>query len=126
MNGLTFFAEDVFGFQFAVDDKGFHSFDPETGELEAMAETLDEWVESILSEYEELTGYGLAHAWQSRNGRLRNGYRLAPAVPFMLGGMYEVDALREKPDQELAAFRAHIYTQVRDTPDGEQVHINLM
>ncbi|MGW1129995.1 hypothetical protein [Streptomyces griseoluteus] len=126
VDGFTFFAEDVFGFQFAVAETGFYSFDPETAELQSMAATADEWANQILEDHEELTGSGLAHVWQSMNGPLRSGYRLAAATPFCLGGEFTLDALKPKEGLELAHFRADVYAQIRDLPDGAQVRINLI
>ena len=126
LDGLCCFAEDVYGFQFAVDEEAFYSFDPETGELQEMANSATAWAERILADYDELTGYSMGHAWQVSNGPIGAGRRLAPAIPFVVGGEYSVAALRDKPDLELARFRAHVYEQIRDLPDGAQLRINLM
>ncbi|MEV7500393.1 hypothetical protein [Streptomyces sp. NPDC093018] len=125
-NGLTFFAEDVFGFQFAVDDERFYMFDPETAELDPVAASSGEWADCILEEFDELTGYSVAHLWQSLNGPLRCGFRLTPAVPFFLGGEFKAEALKEKRDLDVARMRAHVYTQTKDLPDGSQVKIALI
>ncbi|MEV4708510.1 hypothetical protein [Actinoplanes sp. NPDC049316] len=124
-DNLLFFAEDVFGFPFAVSDSGFHSFDPETAELEFVGGTAEEWAGAILDDSDMLTGYQLAHEWQVRHGALAPGYRLAPALPFVLGGEYNTEALRAKPDVELAEFRAEVYTRIKDLPDGAQIRIQL-
>lgn len=50
---------------------------------------------------------------------------MAPAVPFVLGGSYDVGALRAKSDVELARFRASVFAQIRDLPDGAQIRITL-
>jgi hypothetical protein len=121
----TFFAEDVFGFQFINAGEGFFSFDPETAELSHLGNSVEEWARSILDDYEALTGFRIAHAWQSVNGPLWVGYRLAPSVPFMLGGEYKAESLRAKPDLELASFRAKVYTQTKDLPDGSSVRLIL-
>jgi hypothetical protein len=122
---LVFFAEDALGFPFAVSDSGFFSFDPETAELELLGATADEWAAALLEDPDVLTGYPAAHDWQVENGALAPGYRLAPAVPFVLGGEYDAEALRAKPDVELADFRAMVYTRIKDLPDGAQVSIQL-
>lgn len=126
VDGLTFFAEDVFGFQFAVDPGGVHLFNPETAQLERMAASVEEWADQILANFNELTGYTLAQSWQSRNGPLKPGFRLAPSVPFILGGRYEVADLKEQRDLELARIRAHVHAQIKDLPDGAQVKITLI
>lgn len=56
---------------------------------------------------------------------IAQGSRLAPAVPFVLGGSYDVGALRAKSDVELARFRASVFAQIRDLPDGAQIRITL-
>lgn len=124
--GMWCFAEDIFGFQFAVNEEGFYSFDPETAELRQIATSAMMWAERILVDYDELTGYSMGHAWQLLNGPIGVGRRLAPAIPFVVGGEYSIAALRDKPDLELAQFRAHVYAQIKDLPDGTQLRINLM
>ena len=124
--GMTFFAEDVFGFQFGVSEDGFFTFDPETSEIEAIAPDVQGWAAYILENYEEATGYPIAHAWQVANGPLAQGTRLAPAVPFVLGGSFEVDELRAKTDLELARFRADVFGQIKDLPDGATVELKLV
>ena len=73
----------------------------------------------------KLTGYPLAHEWQSQHGALAPGYRLAAALPFVLGGEYKAEAMRAKRDVELADFRASVYSQIKDLPDGAQINIRL-
>jgi hypothetical protein len=69
-DGLFFFAEDAFGGQFALRDGGVVTFDPETGNIGEMASNLEGWADQLLRDYEMLTGFPLAHAWQSvcKNG----------------------------------------------------------
>ncbi|MFV2110627.1 hypothetical protein, partial [Micromonospora sp. LOL_015] len=119
------FAKDAFGFQFTLDGSGFFSFDPETAELEYLGKNVEDWAAAILDNADTLTGFPLAHQWQIVNGELPPGCRLASAVPFVLGGEYSVEALRAKPDIELASFRAHVYTQIKDLPDGASVNIRF-
>ncbi|MFJ8831169.1 hypothetical protein [Micromonospora aurantiaca] len=122
---LTCFAEDVFGFQFAADESGFYSFDPETAEIELVADSVEGWAQAVLEDIDVMVGYSLAREWQERNGGLQQGFRLAPAVPFALGGKFEAAGMRAKPDGELASFRASVYEQTRDLPDGAQVRLRL-
>ena len=126
LDGMWCFAEDVFGFQFAVSDDGFYSFDPEIAELQHIATSATQWADRIMADYDQLTGYPLGYAWQAVNGPIKAGHRLAPAVPFVLGGEYSVAALQEKPELELARFRSHVYAKIRDLPDGAQVSIDLI
>src|SRR5262245_58032733 len=43
LSKLFFFAEDVFGGQFAISEAGIVSFDPETAECKPLAATFEEW-----------------------------------------------------------------------------------
>jgi len=83
---LHFFAEDVFGGQFAVSDDSIVSFDPETGETEKISDTFEGWAHEIMSDYDYFTGYSLASDWQKENGALPIGHRLIPRQLFVLGG----------------------------------------
>jgi hypothetical protein len=60
--GLVFWAEDTFGCQFALSDDGVYRFDPETGERERVAETLEACAGRILSDYDAETRCGPRHA----------------------------------------------------------------
>lgn len=123
--GLTFFAEDAFGFQFAVGGDGIYSFDPEIAERELVASDIYEWASLILDDYEVQTGFSIMHEWQVRNGAIREGFRLAPSVPFFLGGKFDAQGMRAKESVELMRFRADIYRQVKDLPDGAQVVLRI-
>src|SRR5512138_2055752 len=46
-DGLTFFAEDIFGGQFGIKGDAIYSFDPETGECSRLAGSVDEWAGKI-------------------------------------------------------------------------------
>ena len=117
-SGLLFFAEDAFGGQFAITDGVVVSFEPETGELAHVGDSLLEWAQAILVNYEYMTGHPLAHAWQVRYGALTAGYRLNPRIPFVCGGEYSVENLNAVPSDEGLRQRARLATAIRDLPDG--------
>jgi hypothetical protein len=56
------FAEDVFGEQFGFRGEEVVSFNPESGEVTTLADSLEDWACQILTDYEFLTGYPIAHA----------------------------------------------------------------
>ncbi|MDA1361623.1 hypothetical protein O1R50_18490 [Glycomyces luteolus] len=122
---LLFFAEDLFGFQFGLARSGFYSFDPETTEREFMAKDVFGWAQKILSDADNLTGAPLGDAWIEQNGPLPLGTRLAPVVPFFLGGEFEVDHLNPIPEVELMRFRGDVFQQTKDLPDGAQVDLGF-
>lgn len=116
-----FFAEDIFGGQFCLKRDGVYTFDPETGGTTFLAADLEGWANAILTDYEVLTGYPLAHEWQSANERLPAGSRLAPKVPFVLGGEFSASNLYALDAAESMRLRAGLATQIRDLPDGAQI-----
>src|SRR5690606_29576887 len=65
--GLTFFAEDAFGFQFATDGDAIFSFDPEVAERERVSSDVMEWASLILEDFEVRTGFPVMHEWQVHN-----------------------------------------------------------
>jgi len=126
LQGHLFFAEDIFGVQFALCNLGVRKFDPETGEFVDFASNLKEWAAKILGDYNYETGYHFAHDWQLQNGPLPTGKRLLPKIPFVLGGKYEVEFLYAIDALEGMIFRADIWRQIRDLPDGSQVKLKVI
>lgn len=66
-----FFAQDIYGMQFALQRSGKVSrFDPQTGSMEPLAPSLEDWAALILDDYRSLTGWPIAHEWQTKHGPL--------------------------------------------------------
>lgn len=124
--GLFFFAEDVFGGQFALGEGGIYSFDPETGKREKMSPDLEGWADCILVDYNFLIGYPLAHEWQKMNGELRPENRLVPKTPFVCGGKYTLENLATVNAVDGMKWRADLARQIRDLPDGSQIQIKIL
>ena len=119
--GLVFFAEDAFGGQFALAQEGVVSFDPETGDAEFMASTLEAWAATVLADYDLLTGYPLAREWQVRFGALPVGARLLPKIPFVLGGEFTINNLFAADAVEGMRWRGDVAVQIRDLPNGTTI-----
>lgn len=124
-DGLQFFAEDIFGDQFAIAGDRVVSFNSETGELTKIADTIEEWACAILTDYEFLTGYPFAHDWQEKFDTLVPGQRLAPKVPFVFGGAYDVANLYAMDAVKVMLLRAEIYRQIKDMSDGARVKLTV-
>jgi hypothetical protein len=124
-DGLFSFAEDVFGGQFTLSDRGVGAFDPETGDVTIIAKDIPSWAAAILREPETLSGCPLARQWQRLHGPLAAGRRLAPKTPFILGGPFEVENLASIDTVESLRFRAHLATQIRDVPDGSKISFRI-
>ncbi len=124
----TFFAEDVFGGQFVIGHGGtrISTFDPETGAIESLAGSIDEWAEKVLADHRFLTGYPLAHDWQSLNGPLAAGTRLRPKTPFALQGDYSVSNLYAGEAVEGMRFGGHLAQQIKDLPPGATVTLKVV
>jgi hypothetical protein len=125
-DALLFFGEDIFGGQFALRGQEIVTFDPETGAVNPMAATLDEWAGLLLDDYETVTGFPLAHQWQADHGALQPGVRLLPKLPFVLGGKYTVDNLYELDAVKGMRVRADVARQLRDLPDGAAVSYRVV
>jgi hypothetical protein len=122
---LVFFAEDVFGGQFALRGEEVCTFDPETGDVAPLASSIEDWVDQLLDRYGVLTGYPVAHEWQVANTPLEPGQRLLPKVPFVIGGDYVVDNLHAVDAAEAMRFRGDLAKQIRDLPDGAELRIRF-
>jgi hypothetical protein len=120
-----FFAEDVFGNQFCIEDGKMQLFDAETADREVVAEDLRGWAARILEEYETMTGYPLGHKWQSIYGSLESGRRLLPRIPFVAGGEYSVANLYAGDAVEGMRFRGNLARQIHSLPDGAKIQFKI-
>jgi hypothetical protein len=124
--GLFFFAEDVFGGQFAVADDRVVTFDPETGEIVEIASSLEGWANVLLADPEFYTAFPLAHQWQLHHRALRHDERLVPKRPFVLGGAFAAENLYPLDAVEGMRLRGEIAHQLRDLPDGTSVSLKTV
>ena len=118
------FAYDIFGCQFCIGRLGVVSFNPETGETEPYAPTLDGWASNLLENYREDTGWPLAHDWQIQNRQILPTERLLPKKPFVLGGDFEVHNLVVVRSDIAMQKYAHLYRTVRDATDGSVIELS--
>ena len=125
-DNCVFFAEDIFGGQFCIKGDAIYAFDPETGNLEAIANNLEAWAEEILSDYNVWTGYPLANEWQKSNGALPYNQRLMPKTPFVCGGPFELDNLSPINVVGGMRSRANLACQIVDMPDGAEIQFNII
>jgi hypothetical protein len=125
-DGLLFFAQDTFGGQFAMSAAGIVSFDPETGAVTLIGKDLEDWAAQILADYEQLTGFPLAHAWQVRHGRLAVTDRLLPKRPFVLGGEYTIENLYVLDAVQGMRLRSELARQIATLPDGAEVNFKIV
>ncbi|HKJ50859.1 MAG TPA: SMI1/KNR4 family protein [Gammaproteobacteria bacterium] len=125
-DGCLFFAEDVFGGQFCINNDFVCTFDPETGGLEEMAPSIEKWAKELLNDYNLWTGYSLAHEWQECNGILTKNTRLMPKIPFVCGGQFVIANLVAIDATSGMRSRANLARQIIDLPDGAQIEFKIV
>jgi hypothetical protein len=125
--GLFFFAEDIFQDQFCLSQKeeGVFRFIAETGQTTFSGSSLEKWAERIMTDCRVETGSPLAHEWQEKNGPLKDGQRLMPKIPFIMGGEYNLENLWAGNALEGMRFKGDLALQARHLPDGSQIKLNL-
>ncbi len=121
---FTFFAEDIFGVQYCVQQSDIYVFDPETGIFEILCNSIGDWANIIIQDVNFRTGALIAKEWQNKYGKIQPGSRLLPKKPFVLGGGYEIENLYLCNELEGMRFRACIAKQIRDLPDGSEVIVD--
>ena len=120
------FAEDIFGNQFCYFENKIYQFDAETGDKKYLAKNIEDWSNKILSEFNFLTGYSLAHDWQLKNGTIPYKMRLIPTKLFILGGEYSIDNLRLVDSLEGLKIRGPIAQSILNLENKTKVKINLV
>jgi hypothetical protein len=121
---LFAFAEDIFGYQFCSQGDQIVRFDPETGDVESVCSSVEEWAALICKDYNVQTGYPVAKAWQAKHGPIAQGNRLVPIYPLISKeGSYDVSNFYEVDDLKGMLSRADFARQIRNVQDGEQVKI---
>jgi len=123
---MLFFAEDILGGQFCIHASKIFTFDPETGDIEFVAGTLDEWAAKMLISYNELTAYPLARAWQEAHGKLDNRFRLCPKTPFACGGSFDMENLFAIEAVSGMRSRANLALQIAGLEDGQEVEFTII
>jgi hypothetical protein len=121
VEGLFFFAEDVFGHQFTLSSDGIQLFDPETGDLEPFAASVEEWCAALVDDPDASVVAHVARAWREARGALRPGQRLVPTKPFVIGGTNELENLYELDAVAGMRVRGSIARQIRNLPEGTDV-----
>jgi hypothetical protein len=120
-SSMIFFAEDVFSGQFCTDGKSIFKFDPESGQFDVMASSLDAWAKKMLEDPEFYSGSPILREWEATVGSLQLTDRLAAKQPFIMGGSYSISNLMSMDRSSAMKYHGEIYRQIKDLPDGSQV-----
>ena len=97
------------------------SLDIYSGELEIIANSFNEFITKLEQESDFYTASSLLAEYESVNGKLKNGERLAAKKPFVLGGEYNISNLRILDQQKLLDFAAFIANEINGLPDGSNI-----
>lgn len=131
--GLVFFAEDAFGDQFALDEKGHVlRLRAEQGVVEELADDFDQWVLMAVGAPDELLSREIFTQWVRTNGRLPYGSQLQAYPPFMFvedpadASLEAVDAVENMEfhsaiSQAIASIPPGARMKVEFTEDGLQI-----
>jgi hypothetical protein len=117
----VFFAEDLFGNQFARVGDAVVTFDAETARCEPAGPNLSAWIADLMRDHRVMTGWPLAHEWQVANGPLPAGKRLVPKQPFVTGGEHVRTNLYLADAVAAMRFRGSLARQIADVPDGARI-----
>ena len=120
--GYLFFAQNIFGDQFAHRNNRVYRFDPETGLMEHFADSLVGWAARILDDPEEV-GFLTALAWQQAHGDIPVGKRLFSKIPFVLGGTAAIDNLYLGDPLDALRWRADLARQLKCLVPGTSVRL---
>jgi hypothetical protein len=120
------FAEDIFGNQFCIYDNKVRTFNPETGDAEVVASSLEDWAAKVFDDYNSMTGYRFARDWQKIHGRLPARDRLMPKKPFVLGGNYDLSNLIAMDSVRVMKNLGNLAHQIHDLPDGAKIEFRII
>jgi hypothetical protein len=111
------FAQDVFGDQFLLRDEVVMRLFAETGEVEKMAEDLDEFLAAVNI---DLEGY-----LNVQPGQLEPGQLLLAYPPFCFEEASGKVDLSPLPAAEVIRFHAQVAAQLKDVPEGAKIEFKV-
>lgn len=110
------FAQDQIGDQFLLREGRVIQLCGETGELEALTNSLEEFFSRVSQDIEGFLNVGLRHAMQP-------GQLLLAYPPFVFQESGAGAALSPVRAGEVILFHAELARQLRDVPDGGQIEL---
>jgi hypothetical protein len=123
--GLFFFAEDIFGDQFAFAPEGVVSFQSESGDLKFLTSTFEEWTKLILNDPDYYSGRGFLLGWEGTHGKKLLTHHLCGKMPFVAGGEYDESNIFVAHWTESLGFKSSIAKQIAALPDGTPIRFEI-
>jgi hypothetical protein len=110
------FAQDQVGDQFLIRDNVVFRLSAETGEIERLADSVQDFFGRVSSDIEGFLNVGLGHRMQP--GQLLHAY-----PPFCIKDTSIGVSMRPLPAAEVILVHARFAKQIAAIPDGEQIEI---
>ncbi|HEX4265833.1 MAG TPA: hypothetical protein VH597_15975 [Verrucomicrobiae bacterium] len=112
------FAQDQFGDQFLIRDNVVLRLFAETGEVELLTETVEEFFCGLSADVEHFLNVGLTHP-------LQPGELLLAYPPFVFQQSGATASLKPVRADEVILFHADLARQIRDVPDDGYVEFKI-
>src|SRR5690348_3725097 len=112
------FAQDQVGDQFLLRHGHVLRLSAETGDVEPVANSVDDFLTRVSEDIEGFLNVGLCHT-------MKPGQLLLAYPPFLFRESGAATSLRSSPASEVIRFHGDLARQIRDLPDGSQVQVKL-
>jgi hypothetical protein len=123
---LVFFAEDVFGNQFAFEEGKVVYFDVENARATPFADSFLQWLSIILEDPVDTLQLMLYKSWRDNGERLEPWEHLCPVYPFIVKADPPLKELYRVNGIEDMAYKGTFAYQIKDTPDGVPIKIRVI
>lgn len=112
------FAQDQVGDQFLIRDSRVVRLSGETGDIEPLASSLEDFFMRLSEDIQGFLNVGLGYTMQP-------GQLLFASPPFVLQEAGADALLKPMHAEEVILFHAHVARQIRDVPDGGEVEFKI-
>lgn len=116
------FAQDAFGDQYIYRSGEIFQLNCESGELENLNCTLDQFVNNIKTDALDYLSLQQIYELKEMGIELKNGEMMNVYPPFMFNSESE-RSYKPVPSIEQISFLQNLYIQTRDLKDGESIEI---
>ena len=113
------FAQDQVGDQFLLRDGRVFRLSGETGDIESLADSLDDFVRRAGEDIEGFLNVGLRHTMQP-------GQLLLAYPPFIFRESGAGASMKPVRAGEVILFHADLARQIRDVPNGGEVEFKIV
>lgn len=123
---VTAIGEDLFGNHFVFYSEGIGLVEVETGSITFIARNFNDFLDTLLGDYDFFTGESLARSWLESGNKLAFYERLIPKIPFVAGGQYELANLHNMDYYQALRFYSDFARQIFDLPEGTKIQFKIV